>query len=402
METIKTYLDQYPLLAEFVYLIGIVILSFLAYWLTHRLLLVFLKKAAARTKTKFDDFIVQSKTLSRLSWIIPLLVIDSLSFLLPTTREVISRISHILLILIVIRAIAAFLGAVNTYYETKPKSKERPIKGYIQVVVIILYILGIIFIIGRITNQSIWVLMSGIGAMTAVILLIFKDTILSFVAGIQITGYDLIHVGDWIEMPEYGADGDVIDIALHTVKVQNWDKTITVIPTHKLTENSFKNWRGMQQAGGRRIMRAISIDQNSVMACTDEMIDRFGKIKLISEYVHQKKEELEKHNRENDIDETVKVNRRHMTNIGTFRVYAQNYLENHPQIKHSLTTMVRQLPPGPNGLPLEVYAFTNTTEWLEYESIQGDVFDHLLSVVPEFDLQIFQNPGGQDFRLMAK
>ena len=402
METLNTYLDQYPLLKEFAYLTGILVLSFIAYWLTHRLLLVFLKKAAARTKTKFDDFVVQSKTLSRLSLMVPLLVIDSLSFLLPVTREVISRISHILLILIIIRAIAAFLGAVNSYYETKPKSKERPIKGYIQVVVIILYIVGIIFIVGRITNQSIWVLMSGIGAMTAVILLIFKDTILSFVAGIQITGYDLIHVGDWIEMSEYGADGDVIDIALHTVKVQNWDKTITVIPTHKLTENSFKNWRGMQQAGGRRIKRAIYIDQNCVTACTDEMIERFGKIKLIAEYVHQKKEELEKHNRDNKIDESVKVNRRHMTNIGTFRIYAQTYLEKHPQIKHSLTTMVRQLPPGPNGLPLEVYAFTSTTEWLEYEAIQGDIFDHLLSVVPEFDLQIFQNPGGRDFRMMTK
>jgi len=203
-------------------------------------------------------------------------------------------------------------------------------------------------------------------------------------------------------MPEYGADGDVIDIALHTVKVQNWDKTITVIPTHKLTENSFKNWRGMQQAGGRRIKRAILIDQNSVTACTNEMISRFEKIKLISEYVQRKKAELEKHNLENDIDETVKVNRRHMTNIGTFRVYAQAYLENHHQIKHSLTTMVRHLPPGANGLPLEIYAFTNTTDWLEYEGIQGDIFDHLLSVIPEFDLQIFQNPSGRDFRLMGK
>lgn len=402
METIFTYLDQYPWLAEMTYLAGIIIVSALAYWLTHRLLLVMLKKAANRSKTKFDDFVVGSKTLSRLSLVVPLLVIDSLSFLLPLTRDAISRISHILLVWIIIRAVSAFLGAVNSFYETKPKSKERPIKGYIQVVVIILYILGIIFIIGRITNQSIWVLMSGIGAMTAVILLIFKDTILSFVAGIQITGYDLIHVGDWIEMPEYGADGDVIDIALHTVKVQNWDKTITVIPTHKLTENSFKNWRGMQQAGGRRIKRAIYIDQNSVTACTDEMIERFAKIKLIAEYVRGKQEELEKHNRENKIDESVKVNRRHMTNLGTFRIYAQAYLENHPQIKHSLTTMVRQLPPGPNGLPLEVYAFTSTTEWLEYEAIQGDIFDHLLSVVPEFDLQIFQNPGGRDFRLMGK
>jgi len=402
MAPILSFIEKNPLVAELLSAIGIILIAYLAYLATRHLVIAIFKKAALKTKTKLDDFIVNSKTLPRLSFIVPLMVVDGLSFLLPDIQGFLSRLTHIILLWILIRSVSAFLGAVNTYYETKPKSKERPIKGYIQVVMIIIYIMGLILIIGSITDQSIWVLLSGIGAMTAVILLIFKDTILSFVAGIQITGYDLIHVGDWIEMPEYGADGDVIDIALHTVKVQNWDKTITVIPTHKLTENSFKNWRGMQQAGGRRIKRAILIDQNSVTACTNEMISRFEKIKLISEYVQRKKAELEKHNLENDIDETVKVNRRHMTNIGTFRVYAQAYLENHHQIKHSLTTMVRQLPPGSNGLPLEIYAFTNTTDWLEYEGIQGDIFDHLLSVIPEFDLQIFQNPSGRDFRLMGK
>ncbi len=401
MEILKTLTAEYPVLKELIFLTGILLVAYAAYFLTHKILFRLISKLLTKSKLRYKDLLLQSKVLPRLSFIIPLLIVDGFSVFIPEFQVFVRQAAHVLLILVFIRALAAFLGSVNSYYEMMPRAKERPIKGYIQVAVIVNYVVGIIFVIGAITGQSLWVLLSGIGAMTAVILLIFKDTILSFVAGIQITGYDLIHVGDWIAMPEYGADGDVIDIALHTVKVQNWDKTITVIPTHKLTENAFKNWRGMQQAGGRRIMRAISIDQNSITACTDEMIERFAKIKIISDYVHQKKEELEKHNRENEIDESVKVNRRQMTNIGTFRMYAQAYLENHPRINHSLTTMVRQLPPGPNGLPLEIYAFTNTTEWLAYESIQGDIFDHLLSVIPEFDLDIFQNPAGADFRQLA-
>ena len=402
MEAFLSYIEHYPLIKSLLLLGVILIAAGLSYVLVHRVLLVLLKKAASKTKTKFDDILVESKTLSRLSYIVPLLVLDGLSFLTPDFQIFISRLSHILLLWIFILSAAAFLGAVNSYYETKPKSKERPIKGYIQVAVILNYIFGIIFIIGGLTGQSPWVLLSGVGAMTALVLLIFKDTILSFVAGIQITSYDLVHVGDWIEMPEYGADGDVIDIALHTVQVQNWDKTITVIPTHKLTEKSFKNWRGMMQAGGRRIKRPVYLDQTSVVFCTDEMIERFEKIHLISDYVRQKKEEVIKFNREKKINEDLKVNGRRMTNLGTFRAYTQAYLETHPKLNHSLTTMVRQLPPGPNGLPLEVYAFTNTTEWLAYEAVQADIFDHLLSVVGEFDLRIFQNPSGSDFRLMGK
>lgn len=402
METLFTYIEQYPLLKSLLLLGVILIAAWLSYVLVHRVLLVLLKKAASKTKTKFDDILVNSKTLSRLSYIVPLLVIEGLSFLTPDFEIVITRLSNILLVWIFILVIAAFLGAVNSYYETKPKSKERPIKGYVQVAVILNYIFGLIFIIGSLTGQSPWVLLSGVGAMTALVLLIFKDTILSFVAGIQITSYDLVHVGDWIEMPEYGADGDVIDIALHTVQVQNWDKTITVIPTHKLTEKSFKNWRGMMQAGGRRIKRAIYLDQTSVSFCTDERIAHFEKIHLISDYVQRKKDELTKFNRENKIDDALKVNGRRMTNLGTFRAYAQAYLKQHPQLNQSLTMMVRQLPPGPNGLPLEVYAFTNTTDWLAYEAVQADIFDHLLSVIGEFDLQIFQNPSGSDFRSMGK
>ncbi len=288
--------------------------------------------------------------------------------------------------------------AINSYYETLPASRERPIKGYIQVLAIIMYIFGTIYAIGMLTGQSPWVILSGIGALTAVILLVFKDTILSFVAGIQISAYDLLHVGDWIEMPQYGADGDVIEIALHTVKVQNWDKTITVIPTYRFTQDAYKNWRGMTQAGGRRIKRAVYIDQNSVKFCDEEMIRRFERIYLIRDYVRQKKAEIEEYNRSIVADTSDVVNGRRMTNLGTFRAYAEAYIQNHPKVNKNLTMMVRHLAPGPNGLPIEIYLFTNDIRWKNYEAIQADIFDHLLAVIHQFDLRIFQNPTGNDFR----
>ena len=401
MESFKDILNTYPIIRDALYFVALLCVAGAAYWLTHRVLIALIRKMALQTKSKLDDIIVNSKVLSRLAFIVPVLVAINGAPLIPDWEAGIVKLSQILMLWITLRVLTALLGAANSFYETMPRSKSRPIKGYIQVAVIIIYILGTVFIIGLLTGQSPWVLVSGIGAMTAVILLIFKDTILSFVAGIQITGYDLLHVGDWIEMKEYGADGDVIDIALHTVKVQNWDKTITVIPTHKLTENAFKNWRGMQLAGGRRIKRALYLDQTSVHFCDETLLNRFKQIDLIKEYVQRKQEELEAFNKKQGIDGRVKVNGRRMTNLGTFRAYAQAYLERHPRLNHGLTTMARQLPPGPNGIPLEVYAFTATTDWLEYEAIQADIFDHLLSVVQEFDLRIFQNPSGGDFRSLS-
>jgi miniconductance mechanosensitive channel len=398
VESFNEIFKTYPLLRDTVYFIALLLIAGLAYWLTHRVLLMLIRKMAAQTKTKLDDIIVNSNVLARLAFMVPLLVVMNGAAFVPGWEKWILKIAQLLMLWITLRVITALLGVANRFYETLPRSKERPIKGYVQVAVIVIYIMGGVFIIGLLTGQSPWVLISGIGAMTAVILLIFKDTILSFVAGIQITGYDLLHVGDWIEMKEYGADGDVVDIALHTVKVQNWDKTITVIPTHKLTENAFKNWRGMQLAGGRRIKRALYLDQTTVRFCDQAMLARFEQIELIKDYVQRKQKELDDYNKAQGVDEKVKVNGRRMTNLGTFRAYAQAYLEQHPQLNHHLTTMARQLPPGPNGLPLEIYAFTATTEWLEYEAIQADIFDHLLSVVGEFDLRIVQNPSGGDFR----
>ncbi len=403
IETIKAWFSEHAFFSEVLTFIGILLLGYIAYLITSRYVLRLIKKIAQKTKTKFDDAIIESRALNRLAYIVPVLIIYNLSFLFPDIEQIIIRLCHVLLVLIFIITIAAFLTGLNKYYETLAVAKDRPIKGYMEISKIVVYVIGSIFIIGLLMDKSLWVLMSGIGALTAVIMLIFRDTILSFVAGIQITSYGLVRVGDWISMPQYGADGDVIDIALHTVKVQNWDKTITMIPTHKLTEDSFKNWRGMTQSGGRRIKRAIHIDVNSIKFCDDEMISRLNKIQIITGYVNRKNEELKKYNLENNIDESVLVNGRRMTNIGTFRAYIEAFIKNHPKVNHNLTSMVRQLPPGPNGLPIEIYVFTNDIVWQNYEAIQADIFDHILAIVPEFGLRIFQNPSGKDFsRIIEK
>jgi miniconductance mechanosensitive channel len=251
-------------------------------------------------------------------------------------------------------------------------------------------------------DQSPWLLISGLGAVTAVLLLIFKDTILSFLASLHIVMYDLVRVGDWIEMPKYDADGDVIDIALHTVKVQNWDKTITTIPTYKLIEDSFKNWRGMQESGGRRIKRHLLIDQKSVKFCDEEMVERFKKIQLLSPYLNQKKEEIEVFNKEHNIDTSVLINGRRMTNLGTFRAYVTAYLKGNELISKDMTFLVRQLQPTPEGLPLEIYVFSRDTAWANYEAIQADIFDHLLAAISFFDLRVFQRPSGYDLEMIEK
>jgi miniconductance mechanosensitive channel len=255
-------------------------------------------------------------------------------------------------------------------------------------------------VVAALLDQSPFLFLSGIGAMTAVLLLVFRDTLLSLVAGIQLTNTDLVRVGDWIEMPKYGADGDVIDIALYTIKVQNWDKTITSIPTHKLIDDSFKNWRGMSESGGRRIKRSIYLDKNTVRFLTEAEVERFKRFRLLKDYIDAKEVELREYNaRIGATDEH--VNLRRMTNIGTFRAYIVNYLKNHPNIHHGMTLLVRQLDPTPNGVPIQIYGFTNETAWGTYEDIQSDIFDHIMAIVPEFGLRLFQNPSGEDLRKLA-
>ena len=294
--------------------------------------------------------------------------------------------------------LSSSLGAANTIYAQTPMAKERPLKGFVQLVQIAVWVVGGVMIIAAILNRSPLLLLSGFGAMTAILLLVFRDTILSLVASVQLTAQDMVRVGDWIEMPQFGADGDVVDVQLHTVKVQNWDKTITTIPTHRLISDSFKNWRGMSQAGGRRIKRSVWIDVSSIRFCDDAMIERFRGIELIRDYVRDKLAEVEEDNTRRGVDTSLAVNGRRMTNIGTFRAYLIAYLRAHPQVHGKMTFLVRQLQPTERGLPVEVYVFSRDQEWASYESIQADIFDHVLAAAREFDLRIAQDLGGGDLQ----
>jgi miniconductance mechanosensitive channel len=306
------------------------------------------------------------------------------------------------MILMLTLALTALLSATNSIYAESPISKERPLKGFVQLLQIIVWVFGGIMIIAALLDRSPLLLLSGFGAMTAILLLVFKDTILSLVASVQLTAQDMVRVGDWIEMPQFGADGDVIDVQLHTVTVQNWDKTVTTIPTHRLISDSFKNWRGMSQTGARRIKRSIYIDVSSIRFQTQEEVAHFTRFALLKDYIETKKQELSDYNEGLETEVDAEVNRRRLTNIGTFRAYAYNYLQNHPRIHKGMTLLVRQLGPGPEGLPLEIYCFTNTTQWAAYEDIQSDIFDHLLAVVPEFGLRLYQKPAGSDLESLKE
>jgi len=298
-------------------------------------------------------------------------------------------------------AFNGFLNAVVDIYNTFEIAREKPIKGYVQISMIIISIFGGIFALSTLLNRSPWPLLSGLGAMTAILLLIFKDSILGLVASIQLSVNDMVRIGDWIEMPKFNADGDVIDVSLHTVKVRNWDKTITTIPAYALIADSFKNWRGMSESGGRRIKRAINIDMTSVKFCTPEMLDRYEKFQLLTDHVRSKRKEIAEYNAAHSIDTSELINGRNLTNIGTFRNYLVAYLRHHPKIHNDMTFLVRQLPAGEHGLPIEVYVFSNDQAWANYEAIQADIFDHILAILPEFDLRVFQQPSGNDVRALT-
>lgn len=381
---------------------GIVILSIISYFIAKHFIVKAVRKVIEKTKTRFDNLLLHEAVLGRIPFLAPLIIIFSAAGLFPFVEEIIQKIAAALIALLILLIIGGLLTGFNEIYLSLNVSKGRSIKGYIQILKILIYSIGTIIIICALIGKSPLVVLSGFGAMTAVILLIFRDTILSLVASVQISSNDLVRVGDWIEVPKFGADGDVIDIALHTVKIQNWDKTVTVIPTHKLLDETFKNWRGMQQSGGRRIKRSVFIDIGSIKFCDEDMINSLGKIQLISDYVKNKMDELENFNKDQGIDTSVKVNGRRMTNIGTFRAYVVAYLKSNKKIHQGMTFIVRQLPPNPSGLPLEIYVFSNDTAWANYEAIQADIFDHILAIIPEFDLRVFQNPTGEDFKIMGK
>ncbi len=380
----------------------IVIVSRIGHWLAKHFILKGVTAIINRTTTKWDDMLLEKKVFSRLAHLVPAIILY-LTIHLPFAGYdgLIAISSGLVLIYMIAMSILAFdalLNAALAIYSSYEVSKRIPIKGFIQVFKMLIYFTGGIFIISILLDKTPFYLFSSLGALTAVLMFIFKDAILGFIAGIQLSANRMVANGDWIEMPKYGADGEIIEIALTTVKVQNWDKTITTVPTYALITDSFKNWRGMSESGGRRIKRSISLDMNTIEFCTEEMLTRFGKIQYISKYIETKKTELQEINKQKNVDNTSLVNGQRMTNIGTFQAYIKAYLRNNPRINQDMTFLVRQLAPTEHGLPIEIYVFSKDQEWENYESIQANIFDHILAVVPEFDLRVFQDPSGADFR----
>jgi miniconductance mechanosensitive channel len=375
-------------------------------FLTKKIILNGIRTLVRKTKTQLDDILIKRRVFHKISHIVPaLLIYFTARFIFkdyPTFEEIFERASLIYIVIIVILAVDSFINALHEIYLNLHIGKSRPIKGYIQVVKIIIYFIGVIVIISIIAKESPKTLLAGLGAMVAVLILVFRDTILGFVASIQLSANNMVKPGDWIEMPGHNADGDVLDITLNTVKVRNWDKTITTIPTYALVSESFKNWKGMEESGGRRIKRSIRIDMNSVRFVDPEMAEKLKKIHLLKDYIETRQEEIRKYNEENKIDGSILVNGRRMTNLGTFRVYIEQYLKNHPKVHQGLTMLVRHLQPDETGLPIEIYVFCKELAWADYEKIQADIFDHILAVVPEFGLRVFQNPTGGDFLNLAK
>ena len=385
-----------PIVGILVLLAGAIVVDFIA----KRVLVSTVKTIAERSSSAWDDALVAHNVFGRLAQVVPaLIVFIGVPFVSGLPEGVVHLIRNVAMgymVLMLTLALTAMLSAGNTIYSATPAAKDRPLKGFVQVLQIVVWVFGGVMVIAAVLDRSPILLLSGFGAMTAILFLVFKDTILSLVASVQLTAQDMVRVGDWIEMPQFGADGDVVDVQLHTVKVQNWDKTITTIPTHRLITDSFKNWRGMSQAGARRIKRPIFIDVTSIRFQTEAEVDHFTRFALLQDYVESKSQELEGYNKGLTTKVDEEVNRRRLTNVGTFRAYAFNYLKNHPRINTNLTLIVRQLDPGPEGLPLEVYCFTNTTEWAAYEDIQSDIFDHLMAILPEFGLSLYQKPAGSD------
>jgi miniconductance mechanosensitive channel len=365
-----------------------------------RIVLRVVQTVAKRSSVTWDDALVEHNVVGRLVQVVPALIVYLGVTFVPGLPDALVQLTRNVatgyMVLVSTMALTALLGAANTIYSGLPVAKTRPLKGFVQLLQIMVWVFGAVLIVAAILDRSPLLLLSGFGAMTAILLLVFKDTILSLVASVQLTAQDMVRVGDWIEMPQFGADGDVIDIQLHTVTVQNWDKTITTIPTHRLISDSFKNWRGMSQSGGRRIKRAIYLDVNSIRFQTAEEVEHFKRFALLKDYISRKEKELAEFNAslEHIVDDA--VNKRRLTNIGSFRAYAVNYLKYRSDLHKGMTLMVRQLASGPEGLPLEIYCFTNTTAWVQYEGIQADIFDHLLAIVPEFGLRLYQKPAGSD------
>lgn len=402
LEWIQSFLDGNPLFGPWVVGGVALVLVVAAYLVARHLVIRGLVYLAARTRNQYDDILVSRVRLARLAWIAPLLIIYYLAGLLPPGAEdVIHKAVLFLILWLAVLTISGLLNALNTIYESSRFYRGESIQGYLDLLQIAQVAVAFILTISLFTDRSPWVLLSGLGAAMAVLLVVFHDTLLSFVASVQIQTNDLIKEGDWIEVPSYGADGEVVNISLHTVTIRNWDMTLTMIPTFKLTQEPYKNWRGMEESGGRRMKRAIHIDLNSIRFADEELLDRLAQVDLVRGYLDARLAEVAERNREMGITPDSPVECPQVTNIEVFQTYTTNYLRTRPDLhQDGLPLLVHQLAPGPNGLPLEIYAFTKTTDWAQFEAIQADILNHLLASVPEFGLRLFQEPTGLDFQAL--
>jgi len=387
---------------------GLILLVLLLSWVAHRVsqgpINRSIEKFAHYTIQQWDDILVEKHIVKRILYFIPLILLYVLSSpiltgtsLLPLSQTLIS----VLFLIAGMMFLDAMLSALLAIYGKSAIAKEISITPFVQVLKLGLYFVTGILLLSLLLQKTPLYFLSGLGALTAVLMFVFKDVLMGFVAGIQLIANKMVAPKDWIEMPKYGADGDVLEITLTTVKVQNFDNTVTTIPTYALINESFKNWRNMNLSGGRRIKRYVNIDLGSIKFCSSEMLEQFKRIQLISQYIQNRQEEILVYNKKHQVDESTLVNGRRLTNIGVFRSYVEAYLRQHPMIHKDMTFLIRQLSPSENGLPIEIYVFCKDTNWTAYEAIQADIFDHILAVVPEFDLRVFQEPSGSDFQKIA-
>ncbi|MFT5837331.1 MAG: miniconductance mechanosensitive channel [Candidatus Azotimanducaceae bacterium] len=378
----------------------LLLLLLLANFVTKRFIAYVIHPIIDKTSIEWDDLLIEYKVIVRCSHIVPAAIIHFFAPTLfngsPDIVELFQLVVNTYLIVIILFVVDGILNFTRAVWERGPVGKRYPAKSLIQASKLVINLIGLIFVLASLLGKSPLVLFSGLGAVTAILLLIFKDAILGLVAGFQLSINNMVMVGDWIEMPARGADGEVIDVSLTIVKVQNWDKTITTIPTYALITDSFKNWRGMSEAGGRRIKRSLYVDMRTIQFANEELLERFKRIRRLRPYLEAKLEEIQKYNDSVGGDLSELINGRRLTNIGTFRAYCVAYLRSHPKLHQEMTLIVRQLDAGSQGLPIEIYVFSNDTAWANFEDIQGDIFDHFLSVLPEFGLSAYQAPSGAD------
>lgn len=400
---IRGELSQYPWLEMFVSLTILILFAAIANFIAKRIIVRGVRHLVTKLKSPNQSIFAQHSVIKRFANIIPAVVImngiATVPHLSPKFITFVEMGAQAFIFLTLALTVSEILNIFNLIYQRNPKSRNKPIKGYLQLVKLILFVVCGLMILGTFLKKDVFTLLAGFGAMAAVLMLVFQNTILSLVASVQIASYDMVRIGDWIEMPSLNADGDVIDISLHTVTVQNFDKTYTTIPTNKLVTDTFKNWRGMSNSGCRRMKRSLFLDQSSVHFMTDDEQQKLKEFLLLDQYLDAKQSEIEEFNKQ--LSNQSRYNKRRLTNIGTFRAYVEFYLRQHKGIAQNQTIMVRQLQPTSQGLPLEVYAFTNTIAWVSYEAIQSDIFDHLIAILPEFGLRVYQAPSGHDLQRLT-